>query len=556
MSIRHCICATLAVAGFASIGGTQQPAAPLPLLQGGGTSTFMIFVQAVQVGSEQIAVTRSAEGWSILSTGRIGAPFDVTARRMEVRYTPDWKPVEFTIDATVRNQLQAIHTTFDGTTAKNDITIAGVVTTKSDTVDANTILLAGALFAPYEAVAARLRTAAPDTTFAVYVLPQGSLTLKVVDSTTEQIQTSSRLITARRTHVTLSTANMPLDVNIWGDENGRLLRLTVPAQNVDVARDDIASVASRQIVISRPNDERVRIPANGFTLAGTVSKPPAASSSPLPAVVLVGGSGSGDRDGLAFGVPTLGELAGVIADAGFVVLRYDKRGMGQSGGRPETAGLTDFSDDQRAAIKFLSARKDVDNKRIAVGGHSEGGLISLLSALGEKRVAAVVLIATPGMSGSDLVLAQQRHLLSRSNLADADKQTRIDLQKRINEAARTGKGLEVFPPDVRRQIDNAEFQSLLNSDPAKLVPGVRQPILIVQGLLDTQVTPDNADLLEALARARKQPAVVDVVRVPGVNHLLTQGTTGEVDEYATLPDRHVSAAVSGAVAAWLTKTMK
>ena len=390
----------------------------------------------------------------------------------------------------------------------------------------------------------------------MYILPQASLSLKVVDSVTEQIQTSARLITARRTHVTISIPNLPLDLNIWGDENGRLLRFTVPAQNLDVVRDDIASVASRQVVVSRPNDERVRIPSNGFSLAGTLSKPAAASPSPLPAVVLVGGSGPADRDGLAFGIPILGQLAGALADAGFIVIRYDKRGVGQSGGRPESAGLGDFSDDQRAAMKFLTGRKDVDAKRIAVVGHSEGGLVSLLSADKEKRLAAVVLLATPGISGADFVLAQQQHLLSRSNLPDADKQTRIDLQKRINEAAMTGKGLEAFPPDVRRQIDNAEFQSLLNTDPAKLVPRVRQPILIVQGMLDTQVEPANADRLEALARERKPPATVDVVKLPGVNHLLTPATTGEADEYASLPDKHVSPAVSAAVVEWLKKTLK
>jgi len=238
------------------------------------------------------------------------------------------------------------------------------------------------------------------------------------------------------------------------------------------------------------------------------------------------------------------------------VLRYDKRGVGQSGGRPESAGLGDFSDDQRAAMKFLTGRKDVDAKRIAVAGHSEGGLVSLLSADREKRLAAVVLLATPGVNGADFVLAQQQHMLSRSNLPDADKQTRIDLQKRINEAAMTGKGLEAFPPEVRRQIDNTEFQSLLNTDPAKLVPRVRQPILIVQGTLDTQVEPANADRLEALARERKPPATVDVVKLPGVNHLLTPATTGEADEYASLTDKHVSPAVSAAVVEWLRKTLK
>jgi pimeloyl-ACP methyl ester carboxylesterase len=556
MSVGQCICAALvALAGAVPIADAQQATAPPPL-SNSSTSGFTIFLRGVPVGIEQISVIRTPDGWTILSTGRIGVPIDVTARKQEIRYTGDWKPIEFTIDATVRGQPQSIHTTFDGTTANNDITMAGQTTTKSDPIEAGAIVLPNALFSPYEALAARLKTAAPNSTLPVYILPQTSLTLRVVDSVTEQIQTAVRLIVARRTHVTISTPNLPLDMNIWGDENGRLLRLTVPAQNIDVAREDIASVAARQVNVSRSNDEPVRIPSNGFSLAGTLSKPAGASASPRPAVILTGGSGPADRDGLAFGIPTLGELAGALADAGFIVVRYDKRGIGQSGGRPESASLSDFSDDQRAAMKFLSARKDVDPKRITVAGHSEGGLVSLLSAAKDKRIAAVVLIATPGIRGSELVLAQQQHLLGQSNLPDADRQKRIDLQKRINEAAMTGKGLDALSPDIRRQIDNAEFQSLLNADPAKIIPDVRQPILVVQGELDTQVAPANADRLEAIARARKQPAPVDVVKVPGINHLLVPATTGEVDEYATLPDKHISPAVSTAVADWLKKTLK
>ena len=73
---------------------------------------------------------------------------------------------------------------------------------------------------------------------------------------------------------------------------------------------------------------------------------------------------------------------------------------------------------------------------------------------------------------------------------------------------------------------------------------VRQPLLIVQGELDTQVEPLNADRLETLARARKNAPPVEVVKVPGVNHLLVPATTGEVDEYGTLKDKQVSRLVT------------
>ena len=104
-----------------------------------------------------------------------------------------------------------------------------------------------------------------------------------------------------------------------------------------------------------------------------------------------------------------------------------------------------------------------------------------MAAAKEKRIAAVGLIATPGMTGADVVLAQQQRLLNRMKLTPEEKQAKVDAQKKIHEAVITGKGLEQLPPDVRRTVDNAEFQSLLTSDPAKLVASVRQPLLIVQG---------------------------------------------------------------------------
>jgi len=290
-------------------------------------------------------------------------------------------------------------------------------------------------------------------------------------------------------------------------------------------------------------------------LAGTLSRPTqTAASTRLPAVVLVGGSGPTDRDSLVYGIPILGELAGAIADAGFIVVRYDKRGVGQSGGRAESAGLAEYAEDARAVVKALSDRKDVDPKRIAVVGHSEGGTVALLAASKDKRISAVGLLATPGVSGAELILAQQQHSLGRSKMSAEEKQAAVDLQRRIHDAVITGKGWEQLPINIRRSVDNPEFQSLLTTDPAKVIPEVRQPILILQGTLDTQVDPSNADRLLMLAKARKNAPPVDFVKVPGINHLLEQATTGEADEYGSLPDKHVSKAVTQALVEWLQKT--
>jgi pimeloyl-ACP methyl ester carboxylesterase len=141
------------------------------------------------------------------------------------------------------------------------------------------------------------------------------------------------------------------------------------------------------------------------------------------------------------------------------------------------------------------------------------------------------------------------------NITDAEKQARIAMQKRINQAAVTGKGLDGFTPAVRQQIDNLEFQSLLATDPAKLIARTRQPILVVQGDLDTEVAPSNADRISALTKARKPPLAADVVKVPGVNHLLAMSVTGERDEYEKLPLKQIAPAVSTAVVDWLKKKL-
>jgi uncharacterized protein len=528
--------------------------APAPTLSEAGATNFSVFLRGAPIGTEQIAVTRDAGGWMIVSAGRLGAPLDIVARRIEARYSADWKPLAFTFDGSLRGQSQVLHTRVEGSVAKSDVTTLGQTTDKVDTIDPNALLvLSTNFFGPYQALAERLKTATAGSVVPAYFVTQGSVGFRIGESAPEQIQTTARLINARRTHFTIMLSSAQVEADIWIDD-GRMIRFSVPAQGLEVVREDIGAVSTRRVTISRANDEPVKIPSNGFTLAGTLSRPSTSSAARLPAVVLVGTTGQADRDGIAAGVPILGQIAGALADAGHIVLRYDKRGVGQSGGRAEAATLADYAEDVRAAVRLLSERKDVDPKGITVIGYDEGGLIAMLAAAKEKRIAAVGLIATPGMPGTEVALAQQQRALNHMTLTAEERQAKVDAQKKIHEAAISGKGLDQLPPDVRRSVDSPEYQNLLTTNPVKLVSDMRQPLLIVQGDLDTQVEPPNADRLAQGARARKNATAVDVAKVPGVNHLLVPANTGEVSEYAALADKHVSGAVTEAIVTWLQKT--
>jgi pimeloyl-ACP methyl ester carboxylesterase len=520
---------------------------------------FTIYIQSQPVGTEQVTVNRSAAGMTVSSIGRIGAPLDVVLRQLTARYDANWHPIELSIDAAVSGRPSTLHAVVDGSSVTTDITNEGVAPFhRTEPLDPQALLVPSPFVAPYESIAGRLVNAAEGTTLLLFQPGQGSFSALVGSSAREQIQTVDRLIYARRTRLTFQVnAQPPIETEIWAEEeSGRLLRVRIPSQQLEVARVDMSAVSTRRVTMSRPNDQDVRIPANGFSLGGTLSRP-LGKTGPLPAVILVGGSGPTDRDETVAGIPIFGEIASAIADAGFAVLRYDKRGVGQSGGRPESATFLDYADDLRAAIKFLNDRKDLDRRRIALLGHSEGGAVAMLAARKEKRVAALVLVATLGTTGAELNMYQVTHALERSSRAPAEQQSTIELQRQIQQAVITGKGWEgiSIPDSVRRQAETPWFQSYLTYDPAKVMKDISQPILIVQGLLDTQVPPDNADRLEMLAKQRKNAAPAEAVKVAGINHLLVPAQTGEVDEYTRLGNVTVSPDVLTAITSWLTKTL-
>lgn len=519
-----------------------------------GSHAYIVFLQSRPVGREEVSVVRQAGGWIVRGSSRLGPPIDIVTRAAEIHYTAEWHPTRLSIEGTSRGQEVSIQTVFADGKANNTIVIDGKATSKSDAVAADTVVLPNLLLTSYAALARRLAGTKPGAALHGYVVPQIEVTITVAGVFQDRIETAARAINATRYALTITQPSGELQASLWTESDGALLRISIPVQGLELAREDIASAASRTTSFSLPSDEAVRIAANGFNLAGSLAKP-ATAKGKLPAVVLIGGSGTNDRDSTVFGVPILGHVAGALVDAGFLVVRYDKRGTGQSGGRAESATIQDYVDDARAVVAWLEKRPDVDKRRIAAVGHSEGAWVALAASSRDQRIAAIALLAAPSSAGSQILLEQQAHLFDRMKTPDAERQQKVAVQKQI-QAAVLGQGTwDGIPADLRKTADTPWFHSFLSFDPLTFMKNVRQPILIVQGDLDTQVAPHHADALAAGARARKRKVGVDVVKVPGVNHLLLPATTGEVDEYATMSGKTVSAAVTSAISLWLAKTM-
>lgn len=525
-----------------------------------GPAELTVQLGSNSLGTAETTVERTPAGWTITGTGRLMPPLDLQTRQVRVTYDNEWRPQELAIDAVSQGGILTIRTTFSGGEARSQITRRSDTSTKVDAVSADAVVLPNLFFSTYEALALRLHTLEGDAaTLPVYVVPQAEIRMNVTRLAPETIETADAEIPARRFALTFLNPSGPLDAEMWIDGNGRLLRFTAPAQQLAVTRADIARVNVRLQTISRPGDQTIQVPAFGFTIVGTLSEP-AGSAPPkgrYPAVILVPGSGAVDRDETVAGIPIFGQLAGALADAGYLVVRYDKRGVGQSGGRAESASLEDYAEDLRAVLKAVADRKDVDSKRIAVFGHSEGAWVALHTATRDDRIAALVLAGAPSTTGAELVLEQQAYALGRMTLSEEEKQSRVELQKKI-QAAVLGTGDWTDVPDpLRRQAETAWFRSFLAFDPAAVIRKVDEPILIVHGELDRQVPVEHADRLLELARAKRKgsPERTELVRLPGVNHLLVPAETGHVVEYATLGARSVSQDVSKAVVDWLGRVM-
>lgn len=547
--IRNCTVALLCAAGaLAAWPAHAQQTAPQPASQ----SELLVFLGGRQIGREQVTVSRNGGNWIIASSGTIAAPIDVTTDRFEARYSADWQPLELHIEATIGGKLLAVSTSFGLTTAVNEITQGGVTNSKTDQVSARTLILPNNFFAAYEAVAARLATATPGTTLPAYIAPSAEVMMTVTAISAEQLKSPSGTLALRKFTVTIQNPGGPLAISVTTDASNRLARLEIPAAGLSVVRSDLATVSSRPQTSRNATDTDVRIPALGFTLAATVTMPPqVAGRLRRPAVVLIAGSGRADREARVAGIPIFTQLAGALAERGFIVIRYDKRGVGQSGGRDERATIQDYADDALAVVKWLDKRRDVDDDRITLAGHSEGGAVAMIAAAREKDVASLVLMAAPGTRGADFVLEQQRHGLDLLNASPEERKAKIDMQERIQTAVLSGVGWKGLPPEYRKAADTPWFRSFLQYDPAAVMKKVRQPVLIIQGTLDKQVFPHHADKLAEFARGRDRDAAVEVVHLPGVNHLLVAAATGEVSEYGTLAGRQVVPEVAEKIAEFL-----
>lgn len=285
--------------------------------------------------------------------------------------------------------------------------------------------------------------------------------------------------------------------------------------------------------------EAVRVPADGFTLAGTLTLPRDINR-PVPAFVTITGSGLQDRDAripFVKGYAPFRQIADTLSRHGVAVLRLDDRGYGESGGDPSRATSADFADDIRAGLRYLRTRREIDGTRLGLIGHSEGGIIAPMIAASDSSLRGIVLMAAPAWTGRRVIESQNRYLLE--NAPDLTARQRDSL---LRVSMRTVDSAGASAPWLRY------FQSY---DPLATARRVRVPVLILHGETDRQVTAEQA---EELGRALRAAGNGDVtVRVfERSNHLFLPDSVGSWARYSALPERAVPPVVLGVLLDWVS----
>ncbi len=328
--------------------------------------------------------------------------------------------------------------------------------------------------------------------------------------------------------------------------------------------------------VSFRNDE-----AN-IKLSGTLSLPK--QRGVFPAVVLISGSGAQNRDEEIFEHKPFLVISDFLTRRGIAVLRYDDRGVGESTGNFSSSTSLDFASDVKSAVSYLKGCKQIDKNNIGLIGHSEGGLIASLVASESKDLAFVVLLASVGIKGNELLL-KQTELISRISkkpeveidsinkiqkelfdiiLKYDQNKVKIELTNYLEAIYKDSVSKNKSKMKIKRgafikntvdRLSSPWMTYFVKCEPYQILKNIKCPVLALNGKKDVQVPPkENLNNIEkALEEGGNQD--VTVIELDNLNHLFQNCNTGLPNEYSTIQETFSTVALSK-ISEWIFERLK
>ena len=312
----------------------------------------------------------------------------------------------------------------------------------------------------------------------------------------------------------------------------------------------VAGAFYTQTPAAPPADMAYDLATPTGAIAGTLRMP--ATTSKVPVVLIIAGSGPTDRNGNS-GAAVTGNtylmLADALASRGIATVRYDKRGIAASrASGPAEADMRFDIGVNDASLWIEKLRNDVRFRSVIVAGHSEGSLVGMLAAR-QARADGYISIAGVASRASDVLRAQLKPQLAPYPALAAANES-------IIKSLEAGQTVPTLPPVVAgvpgvanlwRPSVQPYLISWFRYVPATEFAFFKRPALIIQGTTDIQVSVDEA---KALAAA-KPDATLKII--DGMNHLLKTAPAERMANIATYtqPDLPLVPAVTDAIAAYV-----
>jgi uncharacterized protein len=259
------------------------------------------------------------------------------------------------------------------------------------------------------------------------------------------------------------------------------------------------------------SDEEMTFDSGGCTLAGTYAEAP----DRVAAALLITGSGRTNRDsdarlpgGTMLRIGITKAVAEALAVASVSSLRYDKRGVGRSGGDYLRVGMAQQLQDARAGLGWLAARTG-GLPLLAIGG-SEGTYYAAQLAA-DNVVAGVVLLCGSARPGGEVLSWQTTRLAARLP-ASARLILRIMRTDAIKSQRKNQDRIMASSADVIRiqgqRINARWFRDFVAYDPAPVLARITVPVLAITGGHDLQVPPQDIDAMSGLVQGPFEGHVV------------------------------------------------
>ena len=315
------------------------------------------------------------------------------------------------------------------------------------------------------------------------------------------------------------------------------------------------------------------------SLSGTLTLP--SKNGKFPVAILISGSGPQDRDESYMGHKPFLVLSDYLTRQGIGVLRFDDRGHGKSTGDFGAATTADFAKDVLSAVTYLKSRKDIDLKHIGLIGHSEGGIIAPLAANQTKDVSFIVLLASTGVSGTELSVAQSKTLrgfpvddeiayekntrkaiaivTSNKSNEEIKKEVRVHynafLRPILTALSAPEENINAFINNQVKASTKPWNRYFLSYNPVDEFEKLQIPVLSLNGNKDTQVDAkiNQIGIENALIKGKNKD--YKIVELDGLNHFFQECETGKINEYRKI-DQTFSPKALTEISSWVLKRVK